>query len=283
MAESSFISFNGKLSSIGSFNLGLENRSFRYGDGLFESIRSRDGKMPFWDFHIQRLKSGLDILGITYSHINWNDLEKEAESLIENNEHTNSARLRLTVFRTGAGNYFPESNEMSYCIESSELNSKEFKLNEKGINADLYTRIKKPLNVLSMVKSANAQLFVMAAKFAQEKGLEDAFLVNTNNDLVEAVSSNLFIIKNNQVYTPALSTGCLPGIMRMVIISMLAKKNIKVSETKISPSDLILADEIFLTNSIQGIQWVGGFQTKRFYKKYSEIINNELNKIYLNS
>ena len=283
MSESSFISFNGKISSIGSFSLGLENRSFRYGDGLFETMRSRDGKIPFWNFHVQRLRSGLDILGITYSHINWNELEKEVVNLIENNEHIHSARVRLTVFRKGAGNYFPESNEMSYCIESSALESKEFRLNEKGVNADLYTRIKKPLNVLSMVKSANAQLFVLAAKFAQEKSLDEAFIVNTNNELVESVSSNLFIIRNNQIFTPALSTGCLPGIMRMVIISMLAKKNIRVSETKISPSDLILADEIFLTNSIQGIQWVGGFQTKRFYKKYSEIITKELNKIYLNS
>ena len=62
---------------------------------------------------------------------------------------------------------------------------------------------------------------------------------------------------------------------------MLSRKGITVSEKPISPSDLILSDEIFLTNSIDGIKWVGGHKSKRFYKKYSEILVKELNLIFL--
>ena len=131
-----------------------------------------------------------------------------------------------------------------------------------------------------MVKSANAQLFVLAALHAQKSNLDDALIINANNELCEAVSSNVFIIKDDKIYTPPLSSGCLPGIMRMVLINILKQKGITVSEKPISPSDLILSDEIFLTNSIDGIKWVGGHKSKRFYKKYSEILMKELNLVF---
>jgi len=281
MSNGSFIVDNGKITSVGNSFLSPENRSFRYGDGLFESIKAVNSKIPFWDFHIQRLKSGLDILEIEAGHVDWKKLKQDSIELLDMNEHKKGARVRLSFYRSGAGTYFPETNKAGYSIESSVLENEGFKLNARGVQIDFYTRIKKPLNILSMVKSANAQLFVLAAKYAQNSKLDDALIINENNELCEAVSSNIFIIKEDKIYTPPLSSGCLPGTMRMIIISMLSRKGITVSEKPISPSDLILSDEIFLTNSIDGIKWVGGHKSKRFYKKYSEILVKELNLIFL--
>ncbi|MBD80784.1 MAG: 4-amino-4-deoxychorismate lyase [Crocinitomicaceae bacterium] len=281
MSRGSFVIDNGKITSTGNAFISQENRSFKYGDGLFETIRSIKTKLPFWDFHIQRLKHGLEILEIDASKIEWQKVKAEISELLEMNEHKKGAKVRMSFYRGGGGTYFPTSNEAQYSIESYELPNESFVLNNRGKQMDFYTRIKKPLNILSMVKSANAQLFVMAARYAQQSKLDDAFIINGNNELCEAVSSNVFVIRGDQVYTPPLSSGCLPGTMRMVLISLLTKKGIKVNETPISPSDLIMADEIFLTNAIDGISWVSGHKSKRFYKKYSEALVQELNKIFV--
>lgn len=283
MDKGSFLVDNGKITSSGSFGLSTDNRSFKYGDGLFETMRAINGKLPFWSFHFQRLQSGLEILGIETKLLDSSSLEKSIIELLQHNEHTDSARVRLSVYRKGSGSYIPESNDLGFVIESWKLNQNEFKLNEKGKIVDLFTKVKKPMNLLSMVKSANALVFVLAGRFAMENKLDDALIVNMDNELCEATSSNIFMIKNSQIYTPPLSSGCLPGTMRMVLISMLAAKGIKVAETKISPSDLIMADEVFLTNSIDGIAWIGGYKNKRYYKKYAEILIKEVNNLYLNS
>ena len=280
MSRGSFVIDNGKITSAENTFISAENRSYKYGDGLFETIRTIKGQMPFWDFHIQRLKSGLDILEIEAKPFDWNKLKEECAELLEMNNHDKGGKVRLSFYRSGEGSYFPNSNKAAYIMESFALENEKFTLNPKGVQIDFYSRIKKSLNILSMVKSANAQLFVMAALHAQKSNLDDALIINANNELCEAVSSNVFIIKDDKIYTPPLSSGCLPGIMRMVLINILKQKGITVSEKPISPSDLILSDEIFLTNSIDGIKWVGGHKSKRFYKKYSEILMKELNLVF---
>lgn len=279
MSRGQFILSNGTLKSANSLEITSENRSFRYGDGLFETIRAVNGKIPFWDFHIQRLKQGMEVMRIDAIHISWDYLRQQLEDLLKENEHTKGARIRLAVYRGGKGNYKPETNRAEYSAESFSLDNEKFKLNFKGKVLDVYTRIKKPLNILSMVKSANSLLYVLAAEHAKEKGFDESLIVNQKNELCETSSSNLFIIKGDRIYTPPLSSGCLPGIMRMVLISVLTKKGVKVIENSISPSDLIMAEEVFLTNSIEGISWVGGFQNKRYYKKYSEMFINDLNQL----
>lgn len=279
MSKGRFVNHNGKITSASSINLGTENRSFRYGDGLFETIRGVKGKLPFWQFHMQRLKQGMDVLGLDYSKWNWDDLRNQAENLLVENEQVNGSRLRISAYRSGEGNYRPEKSEAEYVMDSTKLPNELFTINEKGLNVDYYTRIKKPVNLLSMVKSANALLYVLAAEEAKNKGLDDVLILNQNNELCEASSSNVFIIRDDKVFTPPLSSGCLPGIMRMVLISILSKKGLQVQETPMSPNDLIMAKEVFLTSSISGIRWVGGFQNKRYYKNYSELFLEDINKL----
>jgi branched-chain amino acid aminotransferase len=279
MSIGRFINHQGKIMSTNSLNLGTENRSFRYGDGLFETIRGVGGDLPFWNFHMQRLKQGMDVLAFDYSHWNWKEIQTNALQLLQENEHLGGAKLRLSVYRAGNGTYKPTTSKAEYILESHALPNQEFVINPKGKQIDYFTRVKKPVNVLSMVKSANALVYVLAAEHAVKMNLDDSLILNSNNELCEATSSNLFIIRDDRVYTPPLSSGCLPGIMRMVVINILAQKGLKVIENPISPNELILAEEVFLTNSIEGITWVSGYQNKRYYKKFSELFLKDINAL----
>ena len=106
--------------------------------------------------------------------------------------------------------------------------------------------------------------YIMAALAAKEKGLDDLFLTDQRGQILESSSCNVFVISNGVLYTPGLEEGCLAGTMRMQIINLALANGIKVYESSLMPQHLLAADEIILTNAIRGINWVGGYRTKRY-------------------
>ena len=80
------------------------------------------------------------------------------------------------------------------------------------------------------------------------------------------------------LYTPHLEDGCVGGTMRMQVINSALENEIKVYETSLTPQNLLAADEIFLTNAIKGIQWVGSYRTKRYFHKISDVLIERLNQ-----
>jgi branched-chain amino acid aminotransferase len=105
------------------------------------------------------------------------------------------------------------------------------------------------------------------------------FLINQNRYLCEANSSNIFVWYQNHLYTPALSEGCVEGVMRRVVIQLALDNNIPVTEAQINPEILNAADEVFLTNATKGIQWVMGYGVKRYFNRISKALMDELNKL----
>jgi branched-chain amino acid aminotransferase len=123
----------------------------------------------------------------------------------------------------------------------------------------------------------------MASLYARSKGLDDCLLQNYKLGIIEATSSNLFIVSNGVLYTPSLEDGCVGGIMRMQVINIALENQIKVYECNLNPQNLLAADEIFLTNAINGIQWVGSYRTKRYFNEMSRrmigLLNDEVKSI----
>jgi branched-chain amino acid aminotransferase len=109
----------------------------------------------------------------------------------------------------------------------------------------------------------------MAALSAKANDLDDVFLTDLKGQILETSSCNMFIISNGVLYTPGLDEGCLAGTMRMQVINLAIANGIKVYECAILPQNLMAADEVFLTNAIRGINWVGGYRTKRYQNNIS--------------
>ncbi|EHQ29852.1 aminotransferase class IV [Mucilaginibacter paludis] len=274
-----FINYNGEILPADSKLLTIGNRGFKYGDGLFESMRLMKGRLKFVDLHAERLQKGMKALHIDgYSQMDAYFLKEKAEELASRNK-VKHGRLRLTVYRDAEGLYTPTQNKMAYCLELQPVDEPRYFLNTRGLIMDMYQDMPKPVNILSNYKTCNSLLFVMAGLFKAQNKLDDAFICNQYGFLCETISANVFVLYQNQLYTPALSEGCISGVMRQVVMGLAIANNIPMIEAQLDPEILNQADEVFLTNASRGIQWVMGFGRKRYFNETSKLLIDELNKV----
>ena len=106
--------------------------------------------------------------------------------------------------------------------------------------------------------------YVLAAKYAQEKQMDDAIVLNTQNNLCDTSKANIFLVKGDQIHTPALHQGCINGVMRRVVIEEVKELGFRLYQEEITEEDLLNADEVFLTNAIQMIRWVKTYKHKAY-------------------
>jgi len=273
-----FNNYNGEIVPAGQQVLQLNNRAFRYGDGIFESMRMIKGNLQYANLHAKRLQAGMKALKLeNYSDLDIDFLKEKAKELSTRNKAKNG-RLRLTVFRDADGLYTPTDNKLAYTIEWETLEDQQYTLNQRGLIMNVFEDIPKPINSLSNLKTCNSLTYVLAGVYKQRNRLDDAFILNQNGFLCESISSNIFIKYNGTLYTPALSEGCIKGVMRQVVIELALKNSIPVTEAQINPQILNEADEVFLTNATKGIQWVLGFNRKRYFYEISRLLSTKLNE-----
>ena len=274
---SGYISLNGKLLQFDSPVFTAENRSFRYGDSLFETVKCVNGIPLFLESHLQRLYAGMEIL-----EYEWNDqllktvLNEEIKRLLIRNRLKEGARLRITVFRNDGGFYTPETNHVSILLETSpDINN--YVLNKDGISLGVFDEIFKPIHTFNSLKSANGLLFVKAGLAKTKKQVDDLIILNSKGLVCETISSNIFMIIHNRLVTPPLSEGCLPGTMRQSILALAPSLGLEVLETPVGINALEQAEEVFISNSINGVKWVMGYENKRYFHKISAKIIEALN------
>ena len=241
------------------------NRGHLYGDGVFESIRVVNGKAINVENHLIRLTEGAKALKMHVSESLTKELlEQKLAELIHKSQIKEGAKCRVSLDRCPGGSYLPTSNVSQLYIDILPLEKNFFELNSFGIDMDIYLDLKLEKSFLSKFKTKNGLKYIMAALFAEEKGLGDVFMTNDKGQVIETSNSNIFVVHNGVLYTPGIEDGCIAGTMRMQIINLALANNIKVYECPLMPQNLLSADEIFLTNAIQGVRWVGGFRTKKY-------------------
>jgi branched-subunit amino acid aminotransferase/4-amino-4-deoxychorismate lyase len=278
------VCLDGEFVDADSQYLNASNRSFRYGDGLFESIRIIDGKIFNLENHLKRITSGLKILKIQMPlSLTLDRLGEIINELIVHNQVSEGASARLVIYRAGNGAFMPSTMSGKYLIEVNKIDHNYFELNENGLSVDIYDDMHKQLNPLSPYKTCNSLLYILASVTARENGLDDVLLLNETHNIIEATSSNIFIVTNGVLYTPTIEDGCVGGTFRMHLINLAIENNIKVYECVLTPQNLLAAEEIFFTNSIKGIQWVGSYKTKRYYneitRKLVGLVNQSVFKV----
>ena len=274
------INFNGTIQDSTTV-LTSQNRSFLYGDGVFETMKVVDNKILFLEDHYFRLMASMRIvrmqipMAFTMEYI-----ETQILNLVSSQNIQNSARIRVTVFRNDGGYYLPLENTVSFVIEAKPLEHKKYTISKPVFEVDLYKDFLVSKHLLSTLKTTSKMVHVTASIFAKENELDSCFLINEDKNVVEAISGNIFMLKDNQLITPPLTQGCLNGVMRKQILKL--AKNIdafELVEKEISPFDLQKADELFITNVIAGIQPVTKYRKKEYRTTTSEMLITELNKI----
>lgn len=256
------INVNGRVIDAAKAFAGSDHRGLKYGDGLFESIRMLDGKMPLLAEHLRRLYRGMQFLKIEKPEIfNIAFFRKEIKRITGSSK---SARIRISVFRAPGGLYTPTNSQATYLIECQEIKENNWVWLKKGLRIKTCPAVQLPITPWSGFKTTNSLPYILAGIWKQDKKIDDCILLNNIGFVAEASSSNIFYFKNKQLYTPTDQSGIILGVMREQVIKLARDNRLKVIKKDILPAELLAADEFFLTNAVQGIRWVEEMDGIRF-------------------
>lgn len=276
------------------------DRSFLYGDGLFETMRVANGKPFRWWQHMERLRKGGDFLGIKIPFA-CKSLEKFAIELIAKNQMPD-ALLRLTVSRgVGLRGYSPKgadkpivvmtlhpapgapasgparSGALSKHAGSETGASQAWKLVTASFRLPAGEK-------LAHFKTANKLAQVLARAEADAAGADEALLCNTEGFVVEGASSNLFWIDGDTICTPSLASGILAGVTRAVTLELCQQLGLPFAERQITPEALHGAAGVFLTLSslgvveaevLDGVRLSQSPLVEKLHRAYGELIARE--------
>ena len=260
-----WINVNGTLVADSEAVVAAHDRSYRYGDGLFETMRFSGESIRLANLHFERLFRGLQALHFN-SPAEWtaNYFQSQIRELCAANRF-HEARIRLSISR-GSGNFNDpvQSFVPRFIIEATPLSPAPHPA-ETGLVCVLYTAMRKMTGPYAGHKTANALPYVMARIAAERLGAAEAIVLNEYNRVCEATTANLFWIKDNLLHTIPLAEGPVAGVMRQVIIQQAPAWGYAVQEASLSVQELLSADEVFLTNAISGIRSVNQVE-QVFYK-----------------
>lgn len=274
------VNLNGKIVAQEQRYLAIENRGYQYGDAVFETIRAINGKIMFWEDHYFRLMASMRIMRMEIP-MNFSPefLEEEILALISANDFLNKAvRVKINIHRQTGGLYRPESREVGYFIQVSEMDSPFYNLGPETYEVELFKDHFVASGLLSTIKTNNRAINVLGSIYAEENGFQNCLLLNEKKSVIEALNGNLFLVKGKTIKTPPLPEGCLNGIIRKQLLGILKKlPEYSFEEAPISPFELQKADEMFITNVITGIQPVSKYRKKMFEKKTATDLLAKLN------
>lgn len=260
------------------------NRSFLYGDAVFETLKIVQGKILFLEDHYFRLMASMRILRMEIPmDFTMEFFEEQLLSTVKNEGCLDSARVRITVYRNDGGYYLPLTNTISYLIHATPLQSQVYVLESKSCEVDLYKDFYISKQLLSTLKTTNKVLHVTASIYAYENDLDNCILLNESKNVVEVLQGNIFMLQGTKLITPPISEGCCNGILRKQLIALAKKmEGLEVVEEIISPFDLQKADELFYTNVIKGIQSITKYRKKEFKTDLASSLVEKLNELILN-
>lgn len=262
---------NGKFIAQDKAKISVIDPGFLYSWGLFETMRSYNNKIVYFDKHLKRIKNSCSFITLKFSY-SLRELKKIIKKAVKINGFRD-AYLRLTLWKSEDGT--------NILIIVKKYNPCTLRKYKQGFHACIYPLRQNVNSFLTRLKTTNHLSYQLASLYAKKRRFEEALILNNRGYIAEGSRSNIFWVKNNALFTPRLECGCLDGITRQVIFDLAKKYNIKVYEGNFIVQDLYKADEAFLTNSLIGVmpltslekKTIGlnkcGKTTQFFIKKYN--------------
>ena len=241
---------NGVRQSDTAFGISPRDRGLMLGDGLFETMRAHGGTIFKLDRHLDRLRRGLAALAIAEPH----GLREWILTAVDAAADTD-ASVRLTVTRgAGAAGVAPPADaEPTVIVAVNPMPSFPPHVYEKGLHAVIASGRRNERAMTAGLKTLAYADAIAAWLEAQRARKDEAVFLDTEEHCSEATASNLFIVTGGVLVTPPLSCAALPGITRATVLDLARERSIGVAERPFGETDLIGADEAFLTSSLRGI------------------------------
>lgn len=234
--------------------LSPDDRAFRYGDGLFETIRYEQHTIRFWLDHYDRLTRGMAALSLQAPlPFDPQRLHSQILELLKANGLVDQpARIKLQVWRQPGGLYTPTSFLANYLITARPAPA--FALTEKD-RAGFFDAFRLSSSPVSAYKTLNAFPYILAGIARQQQQTDELILLDQQGHLAECIASNLFWLQNDQLFTPSLASGCIDGVLRRQLLRLAPQHGLTVREGLFLPDVLTHAQAVFCTN-VSGIQWI---------------------------
>lgn len=272
------VNYNGTIQE----NSGIlieNNRGFLFGDCLFETFKVVANKVLFLEDHYFRLMASMRICRMEIPmNFTMEFMENQILKLIPFLDNNPAHRIRLSVFRKSGGFYKPNTNEIDFLITGFGLNTANYQFSSEVYEVELYKDAQITKQLFATLKTNNKMIQIAGSIFAEENQYDNCLLLNDEKNVVEALQANVFMKMDNTLITPPITDGCLNGIMRKQILTIAQKiEGITVVEKSISPFDLQKAEELFLTNTIVGIQPITKYRKKSFESGTAREIVKRLN------
>ncbi len=231
------------------------------GDGLFEVLAGYHGEAFAVTRHIERLKktaSSFFIQTDALDRIDWRQAIREL--LKKNNLDAGLSRIRVTVTTGDADLGSDRGNkELFVMIAAGPMP----KMYEKGA-LSLVPWPRNEKGALSGMKTTSYGENVKALFFAKQNGCNEALFLNTQEHVCEGTGTNVFWIKNGKLFTPDLSSGCLAGVTRALVIKRATALGLELFEGSYPLKDILEADAVFLTSTLREVQWVENIDSKKW-------------------
>ena len=263
------------------------DRGLAYGDGVFETMFVNNGDITLWQYHYERLLQGLQRLHIVLDNVRFIQHIRSTMQYISDQPVV--FKLMVTRGEGGRG-YTPADNHEATLISQLTPISESFiKENYShqycGVETH-YCRIDLPIHVtLAGIKSLNQLPYVLASQERKTLTAQEGLLFTREGQLIEGTARNIFIVKDGELYTPRLHECGVAGVMRRLIIDRIAaNQKLAIHEVPLKKSDLLLADEVFLSNSVSGIWpvvtcedriWTVGDQTRAIQCEIENFLEQE--------
>lgn len=274
------VNLNGNLTKQSESMVAYTNRGLNYGDAVFETLRVSAGKVLFWEDHYFRLMASMRILRMEIPMTFTPEfLEAQVlETVNASEKSTNAYRVKIVVWRNPGGTYTPETNDVSYLMTASLLDTPFYTFSSTPYEIELFKDHFVNSGLLSTLKTNNRVVNVLGSIYAKENDYDNCLLLNEKKQVIETLNGNLFLVHGYKIKTPPITDGCLNGILRKQIIAILGQlPDYILEEASVSPFELQKADELFITNTIIGIQSISKYRKKSFTNEVAKELLQKLN------
>ena len=251
-----FVCLNGDIVERGAAKVSAFDRSFLYGDGLFETVRAYGGVPFMLAEHLERMASSAKALDIAMPGAGV--IAAAVERLIELNGLAD-AYVRITLSRgIHTGELAPdEPPEPTLLVEARELHPYPAEMYERGASVIISPAMHDSASAINRHKTTSYLASILAKREAKERGADEAILLDHAGHVAEGATSNVFCVRGGRLLTPPLEMNILPGITRWTVIRLAREAGIEVEEAPFRAAALQSADEVFLTNSLMEVMPVG--------------------------
>ena len=223
----------------------LLDAGYSFGMGVFETIAVEKGSPLFLPWHLERMGKGLEVLGIV-----WKDMEQDIISR-KVSEYLNHHFMEHGVLKIMVS----ESN-LLFQTRENPYQEEDYK---RGFRLDISNVIRNETSPFTYIKSLQYGDNLLEKRRAKQEHYDETLFLNSKGEIAETSASNIFFVKDGKLYTPAVDSGILPGIVRRYLL-----ETYPVQQLIIKPEDIATYEEVFLTNSLMGIMPVAAIEQQRF-------------------